>query len=773
MNTTVDERSSSTDVVWDGKFHSYRPTSDWAHRVSPKVRFFDASDSKVDPITYEVIRHRLWTINTAHGETLQRVSGSPMFQILDFNMCILTAEGEVVMNAPYFQHLNSGASFVVRYVLEHFSEDPGIHDGDIFLCNDPWIGVVHQPDVCFAMPVFSNGELVAWVTNAAHQADLGGTAPGGFPQNAVNVFHDPTVIPPVKIVEGGKMRTDIEQMYLRQSRLPDLVALDLRAQIAGVRFARDEILRSCAQVGTGVVRASMDRVISSAQKDFQEKLRKIPDGTWTQVRYFDEKLPGDRGTQRVQVNIHKKGDRLRIDNQGTDVQAEGPNGMTFCCFKGAVLGGITLSMLYDQLFAAGGADRQIDWDVEPGLLTCVDWPAAISAGSAQQLALIHVAFETVSKMLACSPGSELDLQAAACDANAWVLFGADERGVPFGAPLTDCLATGTGARAASDGVDGAGFVYSPLSRYPSTEESELFYPMIYLYRRQLTDSPGAGEWRGGGGMRFAVAGYRAGMLGVMTAGAAQSTTTHGAPGLFGGYPSPTAELRVLPDTNLTEMFKSGRVPLHHDEIATDNEQVLRNKTEGIILGVDDVVAGRFGGGGGLGDPSSRQPDLVAVDVQQGWVSREAARDLYGVVLGDDLQVDAEATATLRNEVIAARRGWQPASSRWPVKEPVESVAATGEGTRKVHPHVQAADVDGERVLACTCGQVLTQYRGNYKLGLLVDDSPVTAIPLVGDPARFLDVPMVFRRYCCPRCSTILASEVVRADEFPVPDMVFS
>jgi N-methylhydantoinase B len=770
--TVIDDAQRDT-IPWDGQVHSYRPDEHWQSRISPELRMFSAGDEEIDPITFEVIRHRLWMINSAHGETLQRVSGSPMFQILDFNMCIMTAEAEVVMNAPYFQHLNSGAPLVARYVLEHFSGDPGIREGDIFLCNDPWIGVVHQPDVCIAMPIFVDGELMAWVTNAAHQIDLGGTAPGGFPQNATNVFHDPVVLPPMKIVEGGKMRADVERAYLRQSRLPDLVALDLRAQIAGVRFAHDEILRACADFGAATVRGSMDRVIDSAQEAFKKKLSAIPDGTWTQVRYMDEKLPGDRGSQRVQINLHKVGDRLRIDNRGSDAQVDGPNGMTYCCFKGTVLGAITLSMLYEQLFAAGGADRQIDWDVEPGTVTCVDWPAAVSAGSVQQLALIHTAYETVSKMLACAPGYEGDVQAAATDANAWVLFGVDEGGVQFGAPLTECLATGRGGRAVADGLDLAGYVYSPLSRYPSTEESELFYPMVYLYRKQLTDSPGAGEFRGGGGMAFAVAGYKAGMLGIMTAGASQSTTTHGAPGLFGGYPAPTAELRVLADSDVNRLFKAGTVPTDHTQITSESDSVLRNKTEGLLIGNDDVVAGRFGGGGGLGDPLARPAELVAVDVQEGWVSAGAARSVYGVVLDENGDVADAATAELRRAVLARRKNWEPVSSRWPSETPIASTPATGEPARPVHAKVQSIDSGAERVLACTCGQVLAPYQGNYKHGLLVEESPVTEVPLVQDPSIFLDEPTVFRKYACPGCQALLATEIIRPGERPVADMLFA
>jgi N-methylhydantoinase B len=766
------EPSEPAQIIWDGRFHSYRPTADWASRISPNVKFLDPGDVEVDPIVYEVLRYRMWTINTAHGATLQRISGSPVLQVLDFNMTILTAQGEVVMNAPYYQHLNSGSPFIVQYILEHFGGEPGINDGDVFLCNDPWIGVVHQMDVFIGTPVFVDGELVAWVTNAAHQADLGGISPGGFPQSAPDAFSDPTIFTPMKILDRGVLKKDVESAYLRQSRAPSMVAMDLRGQIAGVQFARGEILRACEQFGAVAVRATMARILDGAQREFAEALRAIPDGTWSQVRYLDENLPGDRGTHRMQVNFHKVGDRLRIDNIGTEKQAPGPNGFTFACLKGSVLGGITLSMLYEQLFAAGGADRQIDWDVQPGLLNCVDWPAAVSAGSPQQLITVDLAFEAMSKMLACVPGKEADVQAQSGAPIVVVLYGANDRAAPI-LPTSDAQGVGGGAHLHRDGIDTAGFVYSPLSRYPSTERTEMQYPILYIYRQQTTDSGGAGEWRGGVGNRFAIAPYKCDTLGVLTGGASQAITTNSAPGLFGGYPSPTSEVTVLTDANLHDLYSSGRVPVDPSDFTSSSEERLRTKTEAMPLGSNDVLVHRVPGGGGVGDPLARDPRRVAADVADGAVSRGGATEIYGVVLTDAGEVEEAATQALRERLIAERRSWTPVVGRWPYTRTAPRVQATGKPAVRIHPHIDSVDEGSERVLKCRCGHVFTLADENYKLGLLVDESPVTSIPLVLDPRAFLDEPMVFRRYCCPQCLVLLATEVARETDAPFPDVILA
>jgi N-methylhydantoinase B len=193
----------------------------------------------------------------------------------------------------------------------------------------------------------------------------------------------------------------------------------------------------------------------------------------------------------------------------------------------------------------------------------------------------------------------------------------------------------------------------------------------------------------------------------------------------------------------------------------------------MIIGNDDVVAGRFGGGAGLGDPLARAPHRVTEDVLQGWVSKESARAIYGVVIDAHGNLDEAATAELRSMALTERKAWTPVSARWTAQGLIEPTEATGAAPQRVHPKVQSVDAGIERVLACDCGQVLTPYRDNYKRGLLFDESPVTEIPLVQDPSKFLDTPTVFRRYACPGCQALLATEVVPADEPPVPDMVFA
>jgi N-methylhydantoinase B len=774
IDETVEAR---LEPLWDGKVDSYRPGPDWRERISPDLELHEEVDEDLDPVTFEVIRHRLWTINAAHGDTVTRVSGSPVFASLDFNMSILTEDGEIVMNAPFIQFLNSGAPYGVRFIMETLSDQPGIEPGDVFLCNDPWIGAVHQMDVLFACPLFVDGRLFAWATNAGHEYDLGGVVPGGWPQNALDVYYDPVVITPIKIVEGGVLRKDLERMYLRQSRMPDLVALDFRAQLSGCRFTISQIEKLCEQFGPATVKGAMRKIVDSSQASFAEKLSRIPDGTWSQTRYLDERLPGDPYNHRVQVNLTKVGDRVTIDNEGSAPQVEGALGIPFLSFAGAVLSVLSVTMLYEQLFANGGGARQIDYEVEPGRLNTVRHPAAVSAGLLNIVTYMGMVQTCVARMLACDEELREDAVAAAPDYIVPVVTGRNDRGDFYGSAILDHLAMGSGGRAESDGVDTGGASWSPLSALLNVEAVEQWFPLIFLWRRELVDSAGAGRQRGGVGLRYAWTPYRADSMQVASFGGGTCISTCSGDGAMGAYPIPNAAAIVKSGTDLHELFAARRVPGEIGDVGGE-ERRLTLKTNEFPLAEGDVVEMTVSGGAGYGDPLQRRPELVAKDLREGLVSAGAARDVYGVAVDAEGAADQAATEARRDRIRAERAAWRRAVERWPELAEAEARApaapASGEAPLRVHESIVARDGDGERVLACAiCDTELCGYHGNYRAGLLADVGPLELIPSAYAPLPLAKQPMELRRYCCPGCQVMIATEAVRPDEPCNPELLLA
>nr|WP_267128285.1 hydantoinase B/oxoprolinase family protein [Baekduia soli] len=265
----------------------------------------------------------------------------------------------------------------------------------------------------------------------------------------------------IKLLEGGRMRPDLELMYKRQSRMPDMVALDMRAQIAGCRYAAQAIGELCEDFGAATVKAAMRRVLDTCQQSFREKLAKIPDGTWSERRYVDEKLPGDRGTYAVQVNVTKRGDRITITNTGSDLQMEGPNGIGLVSFTGAAVAAMNPTLFPEHLLAIGGAMRNIDFDLTPGLLNCVDYPAAVGAGVLTCVNQVGAVQNCINRMLATDAGLADSILASPPDYAVPVVTGRNADGDYYGSAVLDSFSGGQGARSHSDGVDSAGLSFSP------------------------------------------------------------------------------------------------------------------------------------------------------------------------------------------------------------------------------------------------------------------------------------------------------------------------
>ena len=275
--------SEMQDVRFDGKHYPYVPPEEL--RIAEDLRPHRDWSEDVDPVTFEVVRHNLWHVNEEHGTTIQKVSGSPVaMYALDLNPSILTEDAEFVYFGPYMQYMSGVTDTQVKWILAHRSENPGIHDGDRFLANDPWVGAAHQQDVMLICPVFHGNELFCWVTNCLHRYDIGGITPSSFCPAAESAYDEGILIPPVKIVENGVIRRDIEELYLRASRKPEMVALDFRAQLAGNTTAKTRIAALIERYGPATVKGVMKRIIDNAEKAFLDKMARLPDGEWQERR---------------------------------------------------------------------------------------------------------------------------------------------------------------------------------------------------------------------------------------------------------------------------------------------------------------------------------------------------------------------------------------------------------------------------------------------------------------------------------------------------------
>jgi len=745
---------SAINTVFDGRKSGYVPPKKLS--ISPKLKLQKKQVKSIDPITYEVIRHALWHVNEEHGATIQRLSGSPVaMYALDLNPSILTEDGEFVYFGPYMQYMSGVTDTQVKWVLEHRSDNPGIRDGDMFLANDPWVGAAHQQDVMLICPVFWKDELFCWVTNCLHQYDLGGITPSSFCGSAESAFEEGICIPPVKIVEGNTIRRDIEELYLRSSRKPEAVALDFRAQLAGNITARDRVLALIRRYGPEVVKGVMKRIIDNAEAAFLKKLKRLPNGVWRERSYVECCRPGDRRAHRVALTLRKQGTRLTFENEGTAPQ-DGAMNATYSGWRGSIMVALNELLCWDQYFCIGGALRHVDFDPTPGTFNCADFPASVSTAPIQAMEIsLYPAYNVLSKMIHCDPELRNDIMCIGGTSQwpATIFRGIDQWGERYGYILVDPIGGAIGAFATGDGISTGGQSRTPICKLPNVEHTEQTFPLLFLYRKEVVDSGGAGRYRGGLSAESCFIPHRTDAITQDTLSSGNAIPT--SPGLMGGYPAATNAYKFKRETDILERFASRQIPGDIADVK-GSEVTLGLRQENFLQNPRDVYAVIWSAAGGFGDPLERDPERVRKDViDDRCVSIAAARELYGVVITEEGLVDEAATRKLR-------------SGRRDANRKKDGSVAHLEGTVISHL-TDALDLrregDGVHTACSRCAADLGLARINYKdLCARRDRDIAAANPNIGDYRRYIDDRPVFRQFFCPGCGALIENEVARESD---------
>lgn len=605
----------------------------------------------IDPITFEILRSRLSAINDEAAMTMRLVSGSPVAnEAYDMNVGLMDAEGDCYAIGLYITIHALALSATVKEIRRQYAEDPGINPGDVFMSNDPYVGACHQMDVAVVAPIFADGELIGWTGSTVHQIDLGGPVEGQVQLGATSIWGEQPLFPPIKIVDGGVLRKDVEAGYLRRTRLPGLVGLDLRAMIAGCNVAVERVQDLVGRYGLGTVRSAIEGINDATEARFRARLRELPDGTWTHRGYieYDHNYP-------VVVSMTKVGERLTFDFTETADQAPAVINCTRPACVGATIAAILPYLCFDMPWSPAGLQRAVEVRTREGTVVHAAWPAGVSKATTTGSFMATISASVcLAKMLAASDRLEQFMATWMGGLYVEDVFGTDQRGEFFGAAFLDAMAGGSGARARADGLDAGGFLDSPSSIIANVEDYEYSYPVLYLYRRIQPDTGGAGRFRGGATLSMMYVPHDVERIPtkIMHAiGIAQP----GSAGIFGGYPSSTNQFVIKRGTDVRRRLAEGSIPSELDEIDGELE-VYPDSIVNTSQGADDVYRCVAMGGGGYLDPLDRDVELVLRDVVNGVVTPDHARDRYGVVVDVAAGVvDAAATERRRDQIRADRR----------------------------------------------------------------------------------------------------------------------
>ncbi len=539
----------------------------------------------VDPITVEVIGSALASIVEEMGEALIRASHSTNIkERRDCSTALFDTEGRALCQAEHIpMHLGSFLGIIPHILARYERKD--IQPGDVFIGNDAYEGgATHLPDIVIAEPVFFENQLIAWAVNTAHHADF-------EDRGHAHIYQEGLRIPPIRLYRAGKLQEDLQALFLLNCQVPRERISDLRAQMAANRLAIGRLGKLCEKYGRDVVLSAGMELMDYAERKMRAGIAAIPDGTYRFSDTFDNPATAQDMTFTCEIVV--AGDEMKLHFDGPDQVRAGLN-MVYTALLSTVYYAVK-TVVDPTILPNAGLARPLTVTARKGsILNCVH-PAAVNGRIApcqRVVDLVHGALAQAvpERVIAACNGacaSATFVGTRGEDNELWVYL--------------ETIGGGSGARATKDGLDGVHVHMTNTSNLPA-EALEIEYPLTLLRYELVNDSGGAGEHRGGMGIRRV---YRAEAECRLRVDGSRLRSRPW--GLEGGLPG-----------------SSGRF-----EFSGDVETFIEGNG---VLKPGQTVAIITPGAGGYGAPKRRKAEEVARDVAEGRIDKKTAREVYGAAL---------------------------------------------------------------------------------------------------------------------------------------------
>lgn len=588
----------------------------------------------VDPITFEILSHRLHQITMEMGATLERVGGTVnTTQLHDYMASLYLANGDVLSVGESMTRHAACAGFAVKRIIERFEKEGGIYPDDVFLLNDPYLAAIHQSDIYMISPIHYKEQLLGWSATFVHVMDIGAMSPGGNSPGATEICHEGIRIPGLKLVEKNRLRRDVFDTIIGMTRQPVLVGLDLKCEIAANNVAKSRMQAMFAQYGPELISTVSSEMIRYTESLLKKRIAEIPDGTWT-----DSGMIQVDETWKVALQFRKKGDHLIFDFTGSDRQASKGINLPYHATFGVCFEAVLSTLGYD-LPKNHGAFGPIEVIAPEGTVVNVQYPGPVSMNTTSGLKTVHyLASSVLAQMLATSEKWKKEVTALSLGFRLARHAGINQYGRYYVSTLLEL--SGSGASSYGDGIDSGGY----LSCH-NVEWLELNFPLLYLFRRHIKDGGGAGKFSGGVGAESALTVHDAPEGKIKGVAFGVAGLRNSGQGIFGGYPGAPSLLVLLEGTKVGDFIKENKCPENVADLGGQGRLLPYSEFD---LKKDDVLYLRMASGGGYGDPLDREPESVLKGVVNGLISNETAHDIYGVVLDEKShELDMTATQKLR------------------------------------------------------------------------------------------------------------------------------
>ncbi|WP_458190368.1 hydantoinase B/oxoprolinase family protein [Haladaptatus sp. NG-WS-4] len=575
-----------------------------------------STDGEIDSATLEIIRNACAAISEEMNANLIRTGYSPNIkERRDCSCALFDAAGEMISQAENMPVHLGAMPFSVAAAVDRFPPET-LDPGDGILLNDPFRGGAHLPDLTLVTPVFVDGNVVAYAANRAHHADVGGSSAGSVAADSTEIYQEGVRIPPVKLYEGGEVNETAMDLILANVRTPDERRGDLRAQEAANQTGQKRFRELAEKYGTDYLDTALDAIKDYSERRMRAEIASLPDGTYR----FEDVLDDDgRGNEDLPIvaAVTIDGDSVDIDFEGTAAQTEGPVNAVFAVTASATYYAVRC-VTDPNIPPNHGCYRPIDIDAPEETIVNPVLPAAVVGGNLEtsqrvtDVVLGALAEATPERVLAGSQGTM----------NNVTFGGTDPRdNSPYA--FYETQGGGFGGRAGKDGLDGVHVHMSNTMNTP-IEVLETAYPLRVVRYEFREDSGGAGQYRGGLGLRrdIGVRDHHA------TFSLLADRRQHAPYGLAGGRDG-TRGAAYRFENALDDVIKTD-----------EGGERLPGKTV-IELDPGTVVSIRTPGAGGHGDPDNRDPAAIRRDIELEKISRETARAVYGYEHGESTSRDAD------------------------------------------------------------------------------------------------------------------------------------
>jgi N-methylhydantoinase B/oxoprolinase/acetone carboxylase alpha subunit len=559
-----------------------------------------------DPVDLKILQNQLVNICQEMAMAMMRTAYSPIFsESLDFCTILFDREGEMIAMADMNPAMLGSAALSGRWIIDELGPD-SFEPGDVVVDNDPYRGMCHMPEHLLLAPFFHRGELEGFVGNVGHVGEIGGKAPGSFAADATEIYQEGLRLPPVKLMRRGEYAEDIWKIMLANHRTPDTSWGDFNAMVGSLTIGQRRLEALYASRGPRFVREAVPALYEYAESWLRNEIRELPNGAWEASDVIEDDGVVD-GAYTIRVRVVVQGDEVIIDFTGTDAQAKGPINAPYTVTFAAACNGFF--QLFREFPLNSGTFRPLRVIAPAGSLLNVLHPGPCVAGQTE------IQPRVIDLIQGGCLGQVVPERVAAAGGGTcsnFLIGGVHPRTRRYYTHY-HFDGMGWGGRHASDGNSACN---APHSNCPNTpiEVFESRFPFRHVTYRLRRDSGGAGRQRGGLGIEreFEV------LADEVQVSALYERMTVAPWGLAGGGPGARTELLVR-QSGTTDYLPFGDV----------FETASPSKFTNVILRRGDRVVIRTAGGGGYGVPSEREPEEVARDLEEGWISQQAARVVYG------------------------------------------------------------------------------------------------------------------------------------------------